>query len=50
MDFIERLFNLSPDGGSGLTETAILIAFVLVVTLCMKFPRVHRSRTRRYGS
>jgi hypothetical protein len=50
MDFIEKLFNLSPDGGSGLTEASILIALVLVVTLCMKFRLVHRSRGRRDGS
>jgi hypothetical protein len=26
VDFIERLFHISPDGGSGLTEWAILLA------------------------
>ena len=26
MDFIERIFHLSPDGGSGMTEMAIILA------------------------
>jgi hypothetical protein len=28
VDFIERLFHISPDDGSGLTEWAILLALV----------------------
>lgn len=36
MDFIERLFNLTPDGGSGSSEAAFLIALILAVTLCVK--------------
>lgn len=30
MDFIERIFHISPDGGSGATELLILMALVLV--------------------
>lgn len=26
MDFIERIFHLSPDGGSGITEMGIILA------------------------
>ena len=30
MDFIERLFGFSPDGGDGSTELAIVAVFVLI--------------------
>jgi len=33
MDFLERFFNLSPDGGSGWTEAALLVSVVLGVAL-----------------
>ena len=33
MDFIERLFGLSPDGGDGSTEVMILGAIVLLAVL-----------------
>ncbi len=28
MNFIERIFDIAPDGGSGLTELAILLACI----------------------
>ena len=31
MDFIERLFGISPDGGSGATEAAIALALAVIV-------------------
>ena len=31
MDFIERLFGISPDGGSGLTEFGVLLAIAAVL-------------------
>ena len=31
MDFIERVFHVSPDGGSGTLELALLLVPVLVV-------------------
>jgi hypothetical protein len=31
MDWIERLFGVSPDGGDGTTELMYLIAFVAIV-------------------
>ena len=31
MEFIERWFGVSPDGGSGLTEVSYLLFFLLVV-------------------
>jgi hypothetical protein len=38
MDFIERLFGVSPDGGDGSTEVLIIGAFVLlIVALCWRW-------------
>jgi hypothetical protein len=33
MDFIERLFNISPDGGSGATELLFLIAGLIAAAV-----------------
>lgn len=34
MDFIERIFGISPDGGSGLFETALfLIPIVAIIAI-----------------
>jgi hypothetical protein len=33
MDFIERLFGMSPDGGSGLTEASYVFLAALVILL-----------------
>ena len=33
MDFIERLFGISPDGRDGSTELMILAAFMLIAVL-----------------
>jgi hypothetical protein len=33
MDFVERLFGLSPDGGSGMTEALVLCVLIGVVAL-----------------
>lgn len=33
MDFIEKLWGVSPDGGDGLWELSILVAFVVVLSL-----------------
>jgi hypothetical protein len=33
MDFIERLFHISPDGGSGSTEFLVLFVVVVAVLL-----------------
>lgn len=32
MDFIERLFGVSPDGGDGSTELMYFVVFVIIVT------------------
>jgi hypothetical protein len=33
MDLIEKVFHISPDGGTGLTELAFFIVFVLAIGL-----------------
>ena len=33
MDFIERLFGISPDHGNGLTELAFLLVFFLAAAI-----------------
>ncbi|HEY3739047.1 MAG TPA: hypothetical protein VGL53_04340 [Bryobacteraceae bacterium] len=33
MDFIERIFGIAPDGGSGLTEFMVVIALAALVAL-----------------
>ena len=42
-DFIERMFGVSPDGGSGAWEIAILAALLLVAAGL----GVYRARSRR---
>jgi hypothetical protein len=46
MDFIERLFGISPDGGDGSIEALILLAITLIVML-VGWRR--RKRTSRVG-
>ena len=33
MDFIERMFGISPDGGDGSTELIIITVFVLIAAI-----------------
>ena len=37
MDFLERIFHLSPDGGSGLTEFAVLVSILLATAVVPVF-------------
>jgi uncharacterized protein (TIGR03382 family) len=47
MDFIERWFGLSPDGGNGATEASIFVALcVLVVALVWRRRRMFRLKSR----
>jgi len=46
LDFIERWFGLSPDGGDGSTEAAYLIAIFVVLALVAAW-RFHRGFGRR---
>jgi hypothetical protein len=47
MDWIEKFFGLSPDGGDGTTEAAIVFAAVIVLGLViiMRMPSL-RTRLR----
>jgi len=36
MDFIERMFGISPDGGNGTTELMIIAAFVLIAVIATR--------------
>jgi hypothetical protein len=49
MDWIEKVFGISPDGGSGLTEFVLLAAIVFLVAgivLRGRAVRAHRRRGR----
>jgi hypothetical protein len=35
MTFIESLLGLSPDNGSGATETSVLLAVLALVCMCL---------------
>lgn len=48
MDFVEHLFHVSPDGGNGLYEAAIVCATVLTASaLRIWRKRMPRGRLRR---
>lgn len=45
MDFIERLFGFSPDGGDGSTELVYMFAAGVVIILIFAFRQFkHRQR------
>lgn len=44
MDFVERLFGVSPDGGNGMFELLLLLVVVVVVAAAMAYGS---SRLRR---
>ncbi|HWX86117.1 MAG TPA: hypothetical protein VNZ48_21165 [Xanthobacteraceae bacterium] len=51
MDFIERLFGVSPDGGDGSTELIYLVVIVIVAAVLSWLPatrwyaaRMHRKK------
>ncbi len=46
MDWIERIWHINPDNGSGTFEVAIMIAIVLLIVLAMREGRRRRSRCR----
>jgi hypothetical protein len=48
MDFIERIFHVAPDGGSGLLEMAILLV-VLVAPFAVVVFRKHGARLLSFG-
>ena len=46
MDFIERLLDVSPDGGNGVTEASLVLGIFLVV-MAIVFRRAIARATRR---
>jgi hypothetical protein len=45
MDFVERIFHFSPDGGNGFTELLILICLALAASiLCVNARRPRRKQ------
>ena len=48
MDFIERLFHISPDGGTGATEAifVLLVAVITIVVALILFSNIRRSYRR----
>jgi hypothetical protein len=46
MDFIERLFGLSPDNGDGSTEILWLVVLAVVIAATVYF-RVQRRKARQ---
>ena len=46
MDFIERIFGVSPDGGDGSLEFAYLAGIVVAVSLIAYVVYRRRTRTR----
>jgi hypothetical protein len=44
MRFIEAVFGLSPDGGSGMLESAIFLVFAAVTALSVLYARTRRTR------
>ena len=50
MDFFERLFHVSPDGGDGSLETAFLLILLAGAASLLVLPRwLRRSARRRSG-
>jgi hypothetical protein len=49
MDFIERVFHVSPDAGSGMTELMFFMVPVLVCSLLL-FRRIKRQRNNSDAS
>jgi hypothetical protein len=46
MDWIERMFGISPDGGTGATEFLILFAIVIVPLMLWQLTRARGARER----
>jgi hypothetical protein len=44
MDFIERIFGISPDGGSGSLEILLLVIPLVALALLYNLRRAKRSR------
>jgi len=44
MDFIERIFGISPDNGSGTFEASIIILVIMIVGAAYFWHRQYRRR------
>jgi hypothetical protein len=47
MDFIERLFHISPDGGSGATEATYILAITVIAVAIAFRKQIARAIRRR---
>jgi len=45
MDFIERIFHIAPDGGTGTLELSFLIVFLIAPIAAMMAVRRRRARS-----
>ncbi|MGA2649611.1 MAG: hypothetical protein ABSF28_03770 [Terracidiphilus sp.] len=46
MDFIEKVFHIAPDGGTGVTELAFFIVLVLAMGLVVRRREQKHARKR----
>jgi hypothetical protein len=46
MDFIEKIFGIAPDGGSGSLEMALILLPIVVATIIVFFRSRSQSRRR----
>jgi hypothetical protein len=46
MDFIERIFGVSPDGGNGSTEAIILLAVTIALAMVVRRRRASGATSR----
>ena len=44
MNFVERLFGITPDAGSGSLETALVVAVVVIATLATMLRNRRKER------
>jgi hypothetical protein len=49
MDFIERWFGISPDGGSGLLEALYVFAVVNTIMIAVAYWARRRGRSSRHA-
>ena len=48
MDFIERLFGVSPDGGDGSLEILYILALLIALAIVFFGPRFYRLMERKH--
>ena len=46
MQFIEKIFQIAPDGGNGLTEAALFIAVGIILIALVVRPYLRRRKLR----